>query len=159
MNSLDLIRMGFRNLFRRKVRTFLTILGVIVGTASIVVMLSLGIGMNESFERQIKQMGSLNIITVNRYYWPEGGSGKIIQPITSTLDDKTVLSFSKIEGVEAVTPVMEIYPKFVSGKYVGNASLVGVDIRTLEAFDFKVAQGTLPQEGDPEAVVFGCNVA
>jgi len=104
-------------------------------------------------------MGSLNIITVNRYYWPEGGSGKIIQPITSTLDDKTVLSFSKIEGVEAVTPVMEIYPKFVSGKYVGSAQIVGIDIRTMEAFDFKVAQGTLPQEGDSEAVVFGCNVA
>lgn len=160
MNSLDLIGMGFKNLFRRKVRTFLTILGVIIGTASIVVMLSLGIGMNESFDRQVRQMGSLNIITVDPYYRPEGDGRMISGPAKqTTLDDKAVLTFSKIKGVEAVTPIFEIYPKLVSGKYVTWGQIIGIDTRVMEAFDFKVAEGMLPAEGDVDAVVFGASVA
>ena len=45
MNLTDLLRMSLGNLKRRKLRTFLTVLGVIIGTASIVVMISLGLGM------------------------------------------------------------------------------------------------------------------
>ena len=77
MNSLDLIGMAFKNLWRRKVRTILTVLGVIVGTASIVVMLSLGIGMNESFKNQVSMMGSLNVIRVDTYYYPEADDGEV----------------------------------------------------------------------------------
>lgn len=43
----DLLTMSLNNLRRRKLRTALTVLGVIIGTASIVVMVSLGIGLNE----------------------------------------------------------------------------------------------------------------
>ena len=50
MRISDLIKMGIRNLSRRKARTFLTILGVIIGTLSIVIMVSIGIGMNNSFD-------------------------------------------------------------------------------------------------------------
>ena len=45
MNFMDLLRMSGSNLRRRKLRTFLTVLGVIIGTTSIVVMISLGLGM------------------------------------------------------------------------------------------------------------------
>ena len=44
MRILDLLRMSSANLWKRKVRTLLTILGVVIGTASIVVMVSLGLG-------------------------------------------------------------------------------------------------------------------
>ena len=46
MRFSDLLMMSVNNLRRRKLRTFLTVLGVIIGTASIVVMVSLGIGLN-----------------------------------------------------------------------------------------------------------------
>ena len=44
MNWNDLLRMSINSLRRRKLRTFLTVLGVLIGTASIVVMISLGLG-------------------------------------------------------------------------------------------------------------------
>ena len=47
MKFSDLLSMSVNNLRRRKLRTFLTVLGVVIGTASIVVMVSLGIGLNE----------------------------------------------------------------------------------------------------------------
>ncbi len=156
MNSIDLIRMGFRNLHRRKMRTFLTVLGVIIGTAAIVVMMSLGIGMNENFERELRRMGSLNIIDVNRYYVPENSKGAVEQV---TLDDKAIAQMAKIEGVEAVTPIVDVFLKMVSGKYLGYTQVKGIDTKTMEAFDFKVEQGRLIQEDDELAVVFGCDVA
>lgn len=54
MNTKDLISMAVRNLLKRKLRTVLTVLGVVIGTASIVVMISIGIGMNESFAKQLE---------------------------------------------------------------------------------------------------------
>lgn len=57
MSTRDLIMMAVRNLWKRKLRTFLTILGVVIGTTSIVVMISIGIGMNESFEKQVEEWG------------------------------------------------------------------------------------------------------
>ena len=48
MNLTELLRMSSSNLRRRKLRTFLTVLGVVIGTASIVVMVSLGLGMQKS---------------------------------------------------------------------------------------------------------------
>ena len=71
MRSKDFIKMGLKNLTRRKLRTSLTVLGVVIGTFSIVVMMSLGIAMSEGFEEQIMQMGSLTTITVNKYYRAE----------------------------------------------------------------------------------------
>ena len=47
MRFCDLLVMSLNNLKRRKLRTVLTVLGVIIGTASIVVMMSLGIGLQE----------------------------------------------------------------------------------------------------------------
>ena len=47
MRISDLLTMSINNLRRRKLRTVLTMLGVIIGTASIVVMVSLGIGLKE----------------------------------------------------------------------------------------------------------------
>ena len=53
MSWMDLLRMSSSSLLKRKLRTFLTVLGVIIGTTSIVVMFSLGLGMQRAMYRQI----------------------------------------------------------------------------------------------------------
>ena len=63
MRFLDLLQMSANNLLRRKLRTFLTVLGVIIGTASIVVMISLGIGLKQNIMDQYASYGSLTAIT------------------------------------------------------------------------------------------------
>ena len=67
MRYLDLLRMSASNLLRRKLRTALTVLGVIIGTASIVVMVSLGLGLRKSSLDQIEEYGGLTTINVNNY--------------------------------------------------------------------------------------------
>ena len=64
MKMHDLLIMSINNLRRRKLRTVLTVLGVVIGTASIVVMVSLGIGLSERTVEQISSYGSLTTIEV-----------------------------------------------------------------------------------------------
>lgn len=155
MRPIDLIAMGLRNLWRRKLRTFLTVLGVIIGTAAIVIMVSLGFGMNEGFKNEISRMGSLNIINVTPPYNYDGGSmgGRSSQP--TKLDDKSVSDFAALKGVEAVTPVLNSYLKITSGRYVSYASVKGIDPTSMSLFEFEAAEGRLLQEGDTLNVVFG----
>ena len=62
MNKLDLLSMSLKSLWRRKTRTILTILGVVIGTAAIIIMLALGIAMDQGFKDQLQQMGSLILL-------------------------------------------------------------------------------------------------
>lgn len=70
MKHEDLLRVCLQNLLRRKSRTILTVLGVLIGCCSIVIMVSLGIGMKESQEKLLSELGDLTIITVTAP--PEG---------------------------------------------------------------------------------------
>jgi len=157
MNSIDVISMGLRNMWRRKTRTILTVLGVIIGTSSIVIMLSLGIAMNVNFRNEIERMGSLNIINVNTYYVPpEGQLGGQTKEVK--LDDKALAQISAIEGVEAVTPVEYTYWKFGAGKLVGYVSVIGIDTKVMDKFNFEVEEGRLLDESDTNALVFGAYI-
>ena len=57
MKFKDKIVMCFSNLYKRKMRTFMTIMGVVVGTCAIVITVSLGVGMQKSQEEALAQMG------------------------------------------------------------------------------------------------------
>lgn len=152
MNSFDLMRMGIKNLWRRKLRTFLTVLGVIIGATSIIVMLSLGFGLSKAFEDQISQWGSLTTINVYRRWedpsMPSGGD-----PVK--LDDKAVASFKVIPHVVAVGPILETYGTIINGRYIAGVPLRGVDPDTMEAFGFEIAEGRLLTSSDELTVVFG----
>ena len=62
MRFADILKMCFDSLSRRKGRTILTVLGVFIGCTSIIVMVSIGAGMQESYDQMLKNMGDLSII-------------------------------------------------------------------------------------------------
>lgn len=157
MNKLDLINMSFHNLWRRKTRTILTVLGVVIGTGSIVVMLSLGIAMDRSFKEQLSHMGSLNIIDINQMRRYDAGDSQNIQELK--LDDQAVSTFEKIPGVSAVMPIKNLYVKIAAGKMLGNVNVIGIKPENMEAFDFKAEEGRLLLDTDKDALVFGKNIA
>ena len=155
MNSSDLIRMGMKNLWRRKLRTFLTVLGVIIGTSSIIVMLSLGFGMQEAYAGQIAQMGSLTTINVHKNYDDFGGATTGGRPGRTELDDKTIMDIKHLPGVIAATPIIEAYGTIVNGRYISETPIKGIDPEAMELLDFKINEGRLLQSGDDLAIVFG----
>lgn len=158
MNSRDLISMSYRNLMRRKTRAVLTVLGVVIGTASIVVMLSLGLAMEKSMKDSLSSMGSLNIIQVySAYQWYGDGQQQNTQQ--ARLDEEAVAAFKKIPGVQAVMAEKHSYLKMVSGRMVAGVSVVGIDPEVMEDFDFKAEEGRMLMSSDKNAIVFGKMVA
>lgn len=161
MNKRDMIDMALRNLLKRKLRTFLTVLGVVIGTASIVVMVSIGIGMNEGFAQQLESWGSLQVINV----YPSGG---MVYDETSDsmkqekkqdeLNAKAVDTFRQMEYVEAVSPVIEEYMYLAAGKYVADASIMGIEPGAMEALGYNVVEGRALTAEDSKAIVVGGGV-
>lgn len=164
MRSGDFVKMGIKNLWRRKLRTILTIVGVVIGTFSIVIMVSLGIAMSESYKDQIMQMGSLTTINVNKYYSgnPEIMSKDVYQPPKKKeLDDNLVKKISEIPHVRAVTPISYMSAKLVSGRYESWVQLKGINPSTIEYFDFpELEQGRMITENDTDEILiteYACN--
>lgn len=164
MNSGELLRMALLNLKRRKVRTFLAVMGVIIGTCAIVVMLSLGLGLSRSFTDQIDQMGDIHI--VNLYSrggqgfmgGMPGGSGNPQDKDRGKLTEKNLAAIRKIPGVTALTPVDEYYGRLISGRYSSGISIIGLDTDEFEAFGRKVAEGRMVRKTDKNALVFGSDI-
>lgn len=67
MKTKDMLLLCLQNLMRRKSRTLLTVLGVVIGCCSIIIMVSIGIGTNESQEVMLSQMGDITVINVYSY--------------------------------------------------------------------------------------------
>lgn len=155
MKSKDFVKMGLKNLTRRKLRTSLTVLGVVIGTFSIVVMLSLGIAMTEGFKEQIMQMGSLTTINVNKYYVPETNSDEYMPGKQKELDDNLVTKLKAIPHVKAVTPIQYMSVKFISGKYESWSTICGVDTSAFEYFDFpEIEEGRYLTQDDTDELLY-----
>lgn len=157
MRRKDFIRMGLKNLARRKLRTSLTVLGVVIGTFSIVAMMSLGIAMTENFNKQIMQMGSLTKITVNRYYYPETNDTDNWYPgQEKELDDNLVSKLKEIPHVKAVTPVQNVGVEFHLGKNKAWGNVYGISPDAFKYFDFpELEEGRYLTEEDTDALVCG----
>lgn len=95
MKFSDMVRQSLQNLLRHKGRTFLTVLGVIVGCCSVVALASIGIGYSEVQQAILEQMGDLTKITVSA---PYNDANKI-------LDDAAVTEMKSISHVRAVIPI------------------------------------------------------
>lgn len=151
MRCLDLLLMSVNNLRRRKLRTALTVLGVIIGTASIVVMVSLGIGLKELNMELIQSYGSLTSITVRaeRYY---GGDDGKTEP--KYLTDDVVSQLEHMGHVTSVYPMLEISVLMRQGIYEAGTQLIGAPREYLEKIP--LGQGKLPEEGSKELeLIFG----
>lgn len=154
MKWKDMIAMAFGNLFKRKVRTLLTVSGVVIGTCAIVVMLSFGIGMKQSMETMMENMGDLTVINI---YAESKGKDSV------ALDDKTLEKIKAFEHVVALTPVYQLDMSSVtikSGKYNYVGMIYGVNMDSLKDLEYHAEAGELPgKEPDKATILFGKDAA
>ena len=132
MTNIDIIKIALKNLAKRKLRTALTILSVVIGASSIIIMVSLGVALDESFDKQIKEMGNITNIEVNANY--NGKTG-----ITADIINK----FKALEGVQIVTPILrtELRVLLNGDKYVGSFSAIGIDPAASDILGYTAIEG------------------
>ncbi|MCI9185371.1 MAG: ABC transporter permease [Lachnospiraceae bacterium] len=155
MRFVDLLSMSMNSLRRRKLRTALTVLGVVIGTASIVVMMSLGIGLKELNQELIESYGSLTAIEVRGdggYYGYGDGNTE-----PHYLTDEVVSQMEKMDHVSSVYPLLETEVLFQQGNYSTNATLVGAPREYLE--QIPLGKGSLPDPGEKDLkLIYGNSI-
>lgn len=136
MKIWDLIKTAITNLLRHKSRTILTILGVVVGCCSVVIMVSFGVGMRISQDEMLSQMGDLSIIEV----YTNSDNVKMTSDIVNKM--------SKIKNVAAINPKMSLDNISVT-IYAGSdkryenqyANVVGLKSEAIDKFGYEVIEG------------------
>ncbi|MDD3369710.1 MAG: ABC transporter permease [Lachnospiraceae bacterium] len=163
MKLIDMLRMSGSSLWKRKLRTILTVLGVVIGVASIVVMVSLGLGLRRTEMEQIESYGSMTTIQVQE---KDGSSYAVSAETTASssssekkeekrLDDELVEELKLLPNVETVSPILNISCIVKYGNYISNLSVQGMSEEALKALNIELGEGTLPKEGEELKFVYG----
>ncbi len=151
MRFLDLLSMSVNNLRRRKLRTALTVLGVIIGVASVVIMVSLGIGLNQLMLEMYSSYGDMTTISIysNSRYMDAASSDS--EPMYLT--DEVLEQFKHLDHVDGVSPMLSCYALFKQGLYETTVDITGVSQEYLEKIP--LGQGQVPEEGGPMKLIYG----
>lgn len=159
---LDYFKFAVHGLVSRKVRSWLTMLGIFVGIAAVVALISLGQGFQNSINEQFERIGSNRIVIVPgaRFMGP-GGSGIV----AAKLYEKDVEVVSGARGVELASGIYQKTAKIEFNDEVKYVSVQGFSSdddtrRLIEKTAFlDVGQGRQIRGGDTYAVVLGYAVA
>lgn len=152
MKKSDLFSMALQNLKNRKTRTKLTVIGVVIGTCAIVIMVSIGVGIDKMVTAQYQSDSSLNKITVfSGDYAPDA------QEEALPFDDGAVEYLSSISNVKMVVPTLSISEKVsVSrGKYSTLCTIKGIDFDAMEEIGYTLSEGSFAGVDRKNTVFFG----
>ena len=146
MKISDEISLSARNLLRRKGRTALTLVGVVIGTCMVVLMISLGIAQTKTNEEMLQSWGDLTQIQIYGYGTMMSSDGKPLY-----LDDAAIANIKQIPHVAAATPYAQGYNlagTITAGRndrYTMDISnLIGIDPTALEPMGFALQSGSWP---------------
>ncbi|HIZ61252.1 MAG TPA: ABC transporter permease [Candidatus Gemmiger avistercoris] len=148
MKISDEIALSARNLARRKGRTALTLIGVVIGTCMVVLMISLGIAQTQANDEMLQSWGDLTQIQVY------GGMAMGPDGQTLKLDDAAIESFKELDHVQAATAYISAYNlqgQITAGRgdryAMDLGSLTGVDPAAMEPMGFVLSSGRWPDTG------------
>lgn len=152
MRLTDMFAMSLKNLWQRKTRTILTVLGVVIGVAAIVVMVSLGLGLRASMMKEIQGYSNGMQIRVTTPYDTSNNSKSATEKL---LSDNTVSKFRELEHVKNVFPELDvdIIQKF--GTYYCSNTLKGLPVPALEGMNLDLKEGAVPKEGAELSIIYG----
>ena len=146
MKISDEISLSARNLLRRKGRTALTLVGVVIGTCKVVLMISLGIAQTKTNEEMLQSWGDLTQVQIYGYGMMMSSDGKPLY-----LDDAAIANIKQIPHVAAATPYAQAYnlegeiTAGRNGRYTSDIyNLIGIDPTALEPMGFALQSGSWP---------------
>lgn len=147
MNLSSLLKIALKALQINKMRAFLTMLGIIIGVASVIAMLAIGEGSKESIKSQISSMGS-NMITIRPGAGMQGG----VRMDVSAMQTLTVKDLESIEKkaklVENTSPVVNGSGQAIKGSKNWPTTLYGVAPEYLKVRVLDVEDGTMFSQED-----------
>jgi putative ABC transport system permease protein len=162
MKQSTLFKVASQSILKNKMRTLLTMLGIVIGVGAVIVMVAVGHGAQAQIERQISNLGT-NLIVVTPGSTAQGG----VSQGAGTFNRLTVADADKIRGeataVVAVSPVVMTRTQVIGGAGNWRTSVNGVSTDYLTIRDWSVTSGALFGGDDENAkrkvAVLGSTVA
>jgi putative ABC transport system permease protein len=157
MKFLDLLRLILGNLSRRKARVALTAIGVVIGTAAVVILVSLAIGLQKSATDQLYGIGDLTLIDVMPTYgegmfYGGGGGPMVVQAAgdSSQPQEPALLTNSALDQLRAIPGVQVVIPReYLNVQTVihyqrmeGGVNIIGIATDDLANLGLEASQGT-----------------
>ncbi|MDO5737401.1 MAG: ABC transporter permease [Propionibacteriaceae bacterium] len=152
MRWSDLIGASFSSLRQRIFRTLLTVLGVVIGTTSVIVMVSIGVGLSATFTGSMETNLSLRQVTV---IGPPQQEATADPSLPTAMDEKMLSALQAMPGAESVWPVYKVYADVKVGSYTSGTEIQGLPLEAIEALNLSFAEGGMPEAGEPLSFVIG----
>ncbi len=144
MNVFTTFKLALRALWRNKVRTSLTMLGLIFGIGTVIAMVAAGQGARESVADVFRAMGTnLLIITNGSQRGPGGVAGGAGSQMALTWDDLTALENGEVSTVRWVAPVLQTKTQVASESANWNTTIVGTKPSYFKIKNYEAKAGTL----------------
>ena len=157
MNGTNLIKIAVRALANNKLRGFLTMLGIIIGVASVITMLAIGQGSKRSIRDQISEMGS-NMIMIHPGADVRGG----VRQDASAMETLKLQDYEDIVDetrfVSAVSPSVNSSGQAIYGANNAPTTVYGISPDYLEIRRYKVEDGDMFTEQDIQTAAKVCVV-
>ena len=155
MNATNLFKIAFRALANNKLRAFLTMLGIIIGVASVITMLAIGQGSKRSIQAQISEMGS-NMIMIH----PGGDRRGGVRRDPSEMQTLKLENYETLRNetnfLAAISPNVSTSGQFICGNNNYPATINGVGLGYLDIRQLKVEDGTMFTESDIQSSAKVC---
>lgn len=140
MSPTNLLRIALKALQRNKLRAFLTMLGIIIGVASVIAMVSIGQGSKKSIQDQLSSMGS-NMITIRPNSNVRGGARIDFSSVQSlTINDVNAIK-KDAKYISAVTPAVTSRDQAVNGNQNWPTTIQGVGPDYFTIRDWTLSDG------------------
>jgi putative ABC transport system permease protein len=150
LGIIQSIKMALRSIKGNKLRSFLTMLGIIIGVSSVIVLVSIAQGSTTNVTNQINQLGT-NLLTVNTF------------GTDLALTEDKIDKLSKLNGVKAISPVVSGRVNVKKDRTSSQVSLTATNAAYSSVRDTKVSQGRFLTDLDNEyrqkIAVLGANTA
>jgi len=151
MDFLSILRVAIRALSRNKLRSSLTMLGIIIGVAAVIAMVGIGRGASEVTQQQIAAMGS-NLLAVNSGGVNRGGM-RTGAGQTKTLVTADMLAIEReVPGVAAAAPVNQTGAQVVFGDNNWATQVTGTEPQYFDIRNWGIEQGSNFQTSDVDMV-------
>ena len=147
MNFANLFRIAFRALGNNKMRGFLTMLGIIIGVASVITMLAIGQGSKRSIRAQIEEMGS-NMIMIHPGADRRGGVRLEASEMETLKMDDLESIINETRYVAACSPSVSSSGQVIYGANNYPTSVYGVNEDYMEIRKYTLSQGEMFTEDD-----------
>ena len=157
MKFNDLFKMAAGNLASRKLRTFLTVLGVIIGATAIIIIISIGRGFKFMNSKFYEDMGDMRVLELNSQFMrfdPEMDKPGYQKPKKKPMNNQTIKEVSEIEHIKTVIPMYEGIVSLKMGREEASyVDIVGMPPQYMEDYGIELENGKYIAPGEKNPVI------